>query len=276
MSLVNVTRSELTKQFTTSIWWILGIVLAGYVGFTAAGLTVVFALAASGALPSSGGGLTATGVPGDVSALIYSLAASVGYVFPLLIGTLLVTGEFRHNTLTPTFLTTPKRGRVLTAKVLAGAVMGLVYAALALIVTVGPAAGILAGFGQHTGLDSSVTWAMLGRIVVAFVLWVVVGIGVGLVVRNQVAAVVIVLAFTQFVEPLLRFGGAFVSGLSDAARFLPGAASDTLVGASLFSASAGGDAGQPLEWWVGGLVLLAYGLLLTVLGYLSSWRRDVG
>ena len=27
MSLVNASRSELTKQFTTAIWWILGLVL---------------------------------------------------------------------------------------------------------------------------------------------------------------------------------------------------------------------------------------------------------
>ena len=32
---------------------------------------------------------------------------------------------------------------------------------------------------------------------------------------------------------------------------------------------------DPLEWWVGGLVLLGYAVLLVLLGHLLSWRRDV-
>ena len=40
--------------------------------------------------------------------------------------------------------------------------------------------------------------------VVALVLWALVGVGFGSVLTNQVAAIVVLLAFTQFVEPLLR------------------------------------------------------------------------
>jgi len=29
------------------------------------------------------------------------------------------------------------------------------------------------------------------------------------------------------------------------------------------------------QWWAGGLVLLAYALVLLALGHLLSWRRDV-
>jgi ABC-type transport system involved in multi-copper enzyme maturation permease subunit len=272
MSLLHATRSELTKQFSTSMWWILALVLAAYVGLTATGLAFTISAVASGTIGGNTQGLPT----GDgAAAVLYSLASAVGYVFPLLIGTLLVTGEFRHKTLTPTFLATPRRGRVIWAKLIAGALLGVLYAVIAIVVAVGPSAAVLAGFGQETGLGESDTWAMLARIVLAFVLWVVVGIGVGLVVRNQVAAVVIVLAFTQFVEPLLRFGGAFVTALTDVSRYLPGAASDALVGASIFTAAAptGGDGG--LEWWAGALVLLAYGLVLSLIGYLAAWRRDV-
>jgi ABC-2 type transport system permease protein len=270
MSIAHATRSELTKQFSTSIWWILAIVLAGYVGLTATGLAFTIGAVASGAIGD------AQGVPvGEGAAsVLYSLASSIGYVFPVLIGTLLVTGEFRHQTLTPTFLATPRRGRVLLAKLIAGAVMGVLYAAVAIVVTVGPSAGVLAAFGLETGLGASETWALLGRIVIAFILWVIVGVGIGLVVRNQVAAIVIVLAFTQFVEPLLRFGGAFVSQLGDIAAYLPGAASDALVGASIFS-TAGMGSETGLEWWAGGLVLLAYGVVLVIAGHLFSWRRDI-
>ncbi|MFT4214292.1 MAG: ABC transporter permease [Microbacterium sp.] len=272
MSLGNATRSELAKQFTTSMWWILAIVLVGYVGSTAAALAGVFGAVSSGAL--SGDDVTGEPIAGEILApVIYSLATAVGYVFPLLIGTLLVTGEFRHQTLTPTFLAAPRRGVALGGKIAAGVVMGILYAVVALASAIAPGAGLLAVFGIDAQLTSSDTWAMIGRIVIAFVLWALVGIGIGALVRNQVAAVVGVIAFTQFIEPILRTVGAFVEGIAAVTRYLPGAASDDLVGASIFSSLAG--SAESLEWWAGGLVLLGYATVLLVLGYLVSWRRDV-
>lgn len=273
MSLAHASRSEVTKLLTTAIWWILAIVLVVYVGVTAAGLAFVFSASATGALPAANG----PKISGDgLAPLLYSLAASIGYVFPLLIGTLMVTGEFRHETLTPTFLATPRRGLVLAAKAIIGAALGVLYAVLAIIAAVAPAAGLLAGFGLDAGFSSSDTWALLGRIVISFVLWVLVGIGVGALVRNQVAAIVILLAFTQFIEPLARLASSFVDGLYDITKFLPGSAGDALVGASIFTLTAGAQTGgTPLAWWGGGLVLLGWAAVFLVLGYLTSWRRDV-
>src|SRR5215207_9778892 len=272
MSLANVTRSEATKQFTTSMWWILAIVLFVYIGFTAAVLGFVFSAAATGSLPGD-----APPIPADgLSATLYSTATAVGYVFPLLIGTLMVTTEFRHKTLSPTFLATPQRGLVLSGKVLVGVVLGVLFGVVGLVSSVGPAAGFLLANGLETDLASLDTWALFGRMILAFVLWVLVGIGVGALVRNQVGAIVGVLVFTQFLEPVGRAAAGFVEGLTNVTRFLPGAASDALVGASLFSSAAPGmPAEDPLAWWAGGLVLLGYALVLLVLGYLTSWRRDV-
>lgn len=273
MSLMNSSRSELTKQFTTSIWWILAIVLFVYVGMTAGGLAATFGALATGALDSS----AANGpvLPAEVlPPVIYSLATAVGYVFPLLIGTLLVTGEFRHKTLTPTFLATPRRGVALAGKIVAGVVMGALYAAIAIIAAVGPGAGLLAAFGVDAQFGQSDTWALIGRMALAFVLWALIGIGIGTLVRNQIAAVVGVLAFTQFVEPILRAVGAFVDGVSGVTEYLPGAASDALVGASIFT-SIGTDADLGLGWWAGGLLLLGYAAVFLLLGWLFSWRRDV-
>lgn len=273
MSIAHATRSELTKQFTTSMWWILGIVLFVYVGMTAGGLAATFGALASGSLP--GGSAGSAQLPAEMlPPIIYSIATAVGYVFPLLIGTLLVTGEFRHKTLTPTFLATPRRGVALAGKVLAGAAMGILYAALAIVAAVGLGGAVLAVFGVDAQLGQGDTWALIGRMVLAFVLWVLVGIGLGTLVRNQIAAVVGVLAFTQFLEPILRTIGGFVDGVSTLTRLLPGSASDTLVGASVY-ASLGGQTGDALPWWVGGLLLLGYGAVFLLLGWLTSWRRDV-
>lgn len=272
MSLANVTRSETTKQFTTSMWWILAIVLFVYIGFTAAVLGFVFAASASGSLPGGAPAMPAEGL----SATLYSTATAVGYVFPLLIGTLMVTTEFRHKTLTPTFLATPKRGVVLWGKMLVGVAMGVLFGVIGVVSSAAPSAALLAGYGFETDLASSDTWALFGRMILAFVIWVLVGIGVGALVRNQVGAIVGVLIFTQFLEPVGRTAAAFVEGLGDVTRFLPGAASDALVGASLFTTATPGMAvAETLEWWVGGLVLLGYAVVLVLLGHLLSWRRDV-
>lgn len=275
MSLARATRSELTKQFTTSMWWILAVVLVLYIGPTAAGLAAVFALNVDGSLDQAGGGMPP--LPADMlPAMVYSLATAIGYVFPLLIGTLLVTGEFRHLTLTPTFLAVPRRGIALGGKLLAGVVMGALYGVIAVVITVGPGAALLAAFGVDPLLGEADTWAMIGRMLLAMIIWVIVGIGIGTLVRNQVAAVVGVIAFTQFLEPILRMIGGFVDGVSEATQYLPGAASDALVGASIFTGLTGATTDvAALEWWIGGLVLLGYGVVLVVLGHLVSWRRDV-
>ena len=263
MTLVTTTRSETTKQFTTVMWWVLALVLFAYVGFTAAVLGFVFAASATGSLPGN-----APQMPEDgLAPILYSTATSVGYVFPLLIGTLMVTSEFRHLTLTPT---------VLWAKLAVGVLLGLLYGAIGVFSAAAPSAAFLAGYSLDTELASSDTWAMFGRMLLAYVLWVFIGIGVGALVRNQVGAIVGVLVFTQFLEPVARAAASFVDGLDDVTKFLPGAASDALVGASVFAmAGAPGATPATLEWWVGGLMLLAYAALFLVLGYLVSWRRDV-
>ncbi|MDX2376426.1 ABC transporter permease [Microbacterium sp. LRZ72] len=271
MSLLAATRSEGTKLFSTAGWWILALVLVVYVGSTAGGMAAIFGASASGSLP----GATDAQVPSEgLAPVLYSLAGSFGYVFPLLIGTLMVTTEFRHQTLTPTFLTVPRRGTVVWGKVLMGLLAGALFGVVAVVSAVGPAAGVLAAFGLDTTLGTGDTWALIGRTVLALTLWALVGIGVGTLVRNQVVAVVVVLAFTQFLEPLLRLAASFVDGLAEAARFLPGAASDALVGTSIYDVMGAGGT-EPLVWWGGGLVLVAYALVLLLIGYITTWTRDV-
>lgn len=269
--------AEFAKIFSTRMWWILALVLFGYIALLAGGLSVLFGGVQSGAISpdsvqtgSGGSGLAALG---SLPPLIYSFAASVGYVFPVLLGALATTGEFRHQTLTPTFLATPRRGRVLSAKIIALFVFGAALGLVALAASVGIGSLVLGGFGVDPLLADSATWAQVARTVLAMALWAVIGVGLGALVPSQVASIVIVLAFTQFVEPLLRFASMFTAVTADIGKFLPGAASDGLVGSSFFTlASAGGTV---LPSWQGGLVLLAYGLLATVAGYLISWKRDV-
>ena len=268
--------AEFSKILTTRMWWILALVLFGYIALLAGGLAALFGGLDSGAISpdamNAGGGTGLTGV-GSIPPLIYSFAASVGYVFPVLLGALATTGEFRHQTLTPTFLATPKRGRVLGAKTIALFLVGAALGVVGLAASVGVGALVLGGFGVDPLLADGETWALIGRTVLAMAVWAVIGVGLGVLVPSQVASIVIVLAFTQFVEPLLRFASTFTQVTADIGKFLPGAASDALVGASFFTLASPG--GALLTSWQGAIVLLAYGLLATVLGYFISWKRDV-
>ncbi|MCS5495670.1 ABC transporter permease [Cnuibacter physcomitrellae] len=264
MNYVHAVRAEVTKITSTRIWWVLAIIMVGYVGLVAAG-----------------GGLLITAVAreaplGDVSLprLVYSFASSIGYVFPVLFGALAVTAEFRHKTLTPAFLVTPRRATVLWAKLTVLVVMGAVFGVLALIAAVGPGALTLSFGDSGTGLDQPETWLMFARILLAMALWAAIGAGLGVLVPSQVAAIVIVLAFTQFVEPILRAATSLADWASAIGRFLPGAASDALVGTSFFSITQSGG-GEQLPWWGGALVLLAIAAVATAAGYFTSWRRDV-
>lgn len=256
--------SEWTKTFTTRAWWVLLLILVGYVGFAAAGIAFVFTLAPTG-----------TDDLGEMLApLAYSMVTASGFVFPVIFGALAVTGEVRHRTLTPTFLATPRRGAVLVAKLLLGAVIGAVYGIAGSVATVGLGGAILAATGGDPQLDRPDTWWLVARIVLAMALWGVLGVGLGVLVPSQIGAIVAILAFTQFVEPLLRTAGAFVEWIGPVTQFLPGAAGDALVGASFFQlVQVGGSAG--LDWWQGALVLAGYAVAFTAIGSVTFWRRDV-
>ena len=268
--------AEFAKIFTTRLWWILALVLFGYIGLLAGGLAALFSGLQTGVISpdtvnTGGGDLSGFG---SLPPIIYSFASSVGYVFPVLIGALATTGEFRHQTLTPTFLATPRRGVVLGAKTVTLLLVGAAFGLIALAASVGIGGGVMSAFGVDALLLDSETWLLAARTVLAMGLWAAIGVGLGVLVPNQVASIVIVLAFTQFVEPLLRLAASFLEVTAKIGNFLPGAASDALVGASIFTLMNPAGA-APLDWWQGGLVLLGYALVATVIGYAVSWKKDV-
>ena len=92
------------------------------------------------------------------------------------------------------------------------------------------------------------------------------GFGVGVIVRNQVAAIIILLGLLFVVDPLL-------------AGFVDVIGKWTLAGlsTSLTGGQSGGDnPSNLLAPVVGGLVLLLYGVILSTIGSALTARRDVG
>ena len=185
-------------------------------------------------------------------------AATFAVLFSLLFGTLVMTGDFRHGTATPTFLVTPKREHVLYAKILAAAAGGLVLsvAALVLVYAVAIPWLLIGGHEIYLFQEGPVRAALATAAAAA--LWGALGVGLGALVRSQVGAIVGALVWFLILEGLV---GAL---WDDAAPYLPGAAIGALAGDSSDLSSAAGAA-----------VSLAYAAAFCLAGTLLTARRDV-
>jgi ABC-2 type transport system permease protein len=150
-------RTEYRKVVSTRMWWILLLSMAAYMAFLAA--IMAFALSQDPAslnrgVPGSGPATAMT--PESVARTIYTLATSLGYVFPVLVGAMAMTSEFRHQTITPTLLAEPRRTVVLTAKMLSNVAIGLLFGVVGTAATVGAGAGVPALLGLPTYLTDPI------------------------------------------------------------------------------------------------------------------------
>lgn len=195
--------------------------------------------------------------------LVVGWGEKLGALFAGLLGALSITTEIRHGTIRPTFLVTPKRERVLVAKVLASMVLGggLGLIATALAVGVGNAA--LAARGIENQLDARAYMLFVAGGVAGAALWAAIGVGLGALVRDQVPTLIGICAWLLFVESLL-IGD--VAGVGDVGRFAPGAAA---------AAISGLDPDKLVAPAVGLLLLALYAGAAAIVGVLATARRDV-
>jgi hypothetical protein len=251
------------------MWWVLLLALAVYLAFIGGVMGVSLTVA-----PQPGQGAPMLSGP-ELAAAVYGLVNAVGYVFPLVIGSLSMTTEFRHRTITESLLVEPRRSVFLGAKLLATVPIGLLYGVVGTLAVVGSAGPLLALAGDGAFLADGDVQRVVVLGVVVTALWAVIGVAFGAVLTNQVAAIVVILAFTQFVEPIARLALGSFDATDGIARFLPGAAADGVMGASFFAAVGSGE-GDLLPRWAALLVMLGYAAVLALVGRLTTLRRDVG
>lgn len=254
--------SEYRKLVTWRAWWFLAVTMV----LATTGLTAVATLGAVVA-PRSNIDVSAA----ESASLLYTLTAVVGPVFPLALGVIVVTREHSHGTATLAFLAEPRRGRVLWAKVALAAGASLVLGLVTVAISSAAAASLLASNGASTFLSAPAVTERLAGTVAALVGWGVIGVGLGALVRNQVVAIVGVIAFTQFVEPIVRMV-ALNSSVPHVAEYLPGGANEALAGGTLISAALGGAPQGPAH---GGLVLVGYAVVLLLAGQYRMTSTDV-
>lgn len=131
--------------------------------------------------------------------------AGVAQTFALIAGALAVTGEFRHKTIVPAVLITPRRGRVLAAKLVTLAGAGLVFGLAALGIATAITMPVLASRHIGSGIDGAQLAAIIAGGGAATAICAALGVGAGAVIRNQVGAIVTMLFLLYVAEPLLGF-----------------------------------------------------------------------
>jgi len=188
----------------------------------------------------------------------------LGALFAALLGAMSITSEIRHGTIRPTFLVTPRRARVLAAKVLASMFFGAGFGLIATAVAAGGGSAALEIRGIENQLDASAYSLFLAGGAGAAALWAAIGVGIGAVVRNQVPALIGICAWLLFIEGLLV--GDLVGAVGDVGRFLPGAAA---------AAISGQDPDKLVAPAFGFLLLALYTVAVALAGSLATARRDV-
>ena len=149
--------------------------------------------------------------------------AANGAIFVLALGIIISAGEYRQGTATDTFLTTPRRWRVIAAKLGVATTTGIVFGALSAGVSIAVANLSYRLEGYRFPLDSAEGWSTLAGAILYAALFGALGAATGSLVRNQVVAIVGWLAWLFVVEHIA------VGFLPDLGRWLPAAAGQALV-----------------------------------------------
>jgi ABC-type transport system involved in multi-copper enzyme maturation permease subunit len=258
-------RSEWLKLRTTAVPW----VLTGIAVVIDALLILVYFVSHGQSSGNNGNVVNSFGLPNypHTTQELRNLLGSgfEGYLFALLLGVLMVTTEFRHKTVTTSFLVLPRRPRFIGAKLLTAAILGAVLAVVMLLVTLaGGGVTLVIQGGSFTALLRQLPAVAPGMILV-FALFAILGVGVGSVLNNQVAAIIVSLGWFIILEGIL------VSLVHGAAKWVPTGAATA---ASNLTRGMGSDFGL-FNWWQGGLLMLGYGMVFAAIGSFILNRRDI-
>jgi len=241
-------RAELLKLTTTRTFWAYVLIVLALVP-----------LALAKTIENPGAGVVLDSSEGVRTVIA---AGSFSSLLLVVIGNLAMAGEFRHNTITATFLITPKRRRVVLAKLAASALVGVAITGAASLLTLGIALPWLSAKGVDVGAYAGDIGIVLLPVLAAASLCAIVGVGFAALVPNQTLAVTTALLWWLAVE------GTLVSFAPEIYRWLPGGASSAMT-------ADWARKGGLLPMWAGALLFAAYALAFAAAGTRRITRRDI-
>jgi len=241
---IRLIGAELLKIRTTRTFWGL---TAGAVGLVL--LIVVLSLSLDDSL--------------DTETNVRDLLSVAGFsgLLALVLGVVVGAGEYRHGTIAWTLLVTPRRLRAVSAQTLACGLAGVAIGLTAFLVATAVAIPWLSA--KDAPLPSAGELLGLVAGVVAYAgLAAALGAGFGALLRNQVAAIVIVLVALFVVDPTLAALDETVAGF-------------TLSGLAAAINGASGDDSELLAPVTAGLVWALYALVFVALAAIRTAKRDI-
>jgi ABC-type transport system involved in multi-copper enzyme maturation permease subunit len=251
--------AELRKALSTRLGWAL---LVG-AALTAGLFSLVAGAIARVADPRA--------ASGPASTLTLANTIAVCSLFALVNGIVAMTGEFRHRTISTSYVTAPSRERLLAAKATVATAAGATFGLVVVLAGV-PAALLGHGLRQLPDPGRLVAVCALGIVVCA--VWGAFGVAIGAVIDNQLLALIGALGYFLLVETLLTavFTGARTPAV---AHYLPGdVAGAALAALAEDRVTVFGPPGLP-PWWLGLLLFLGYVAAAGWIGVVIARRRDI-
>lgn len=277
-------RGEIMKIRTTNTWWLF---LIGMFVVTALALTVnaighhYDLYPQAGDRGDNGQSLAVQAAYYHTHAGLAKIAADLmtsgqffGSLFAMLIGILVVTNEFFHQTATATFMTNPHRTAVIMAKLAAAVSFAVLFWLLSTVMNVITTPIFLHSQHVSISLFDSTVLQSVGLNLLAFVMWAIFGVGLGTLIRSQIGSVVTGMAAYLIGEVAVALIFQLIyhfyhhSIVLAAGVIAPAVAAQVMTSPTRIY-----DHAAPQ--WVGLLVMIGYAVLMGGIGLRLTRTRDI-
>ena len=282
---LTLVKAEIRKIRTTNTWWLftLGIVLFTALAFTTNAFGHHYRLnpPLTGMSPEEKARAVADAAAAHTHAGLAAIASDLvtsgqffGVLLAMLIGVLVVTNEFHHQTATATFMTTPHRTAVILAKLIAAAAFAVLFWFVATLLDLIATPIFLHSEHVRIGVTDWIVVRSILLNLLAFAMWAVFGLGLGTLIRSQIGAVV-----TGMAAYLVGLAGVMIvfrliynfyhhDWVLAATVIAPAVASGVMT-------TPGRAFDHAAPQWVGLLVMIGYAVVLGGLGIVLTRRRDI-